>query len=72
MILIYIANSHFSERRVRRIQALEKEIKELRWNYMRDKAGVVIDSKQVEVAKSVEPLGLQNNNSRTKRIIIEQ
>ncbi len=68
--LIYIANAHFSEKRVRQIQAMEKDIKELRWRYMQQKASVMVDSKQSEVTRMVEPLGLKSSNERTKRIII--
>ena len=68
--LIYIANAHFSEKRVRQIQSMEKDIKELRWRYMQQKASVMVDSKQSEVMKMVEPLGLKNSNERTKRIIV--
>ena len=68
--LIYIANAHFSEKRVRQIQTMEKEIKELRWKYMQQKASVMVDSKQTEVTKMVEPYGLKSSNERTKRIII--
>jgi len=70
--LIYIANAHFSEKRVRQIQSMEKDIKELRWQYMQLKAQVMVDSKQTEVTKMVEPLGLKNSNERTKRIIVNE
>ena len=37
---------------------------------MQQKASVMVDSKQTEVTKMVEPYGLKSSNERTKRIII--
>ena len=72
LVLIYIANALNSERKIRQIQRLEKEIKELRWQYMSAKAELMLESKQSEVLKSVEPLGLNTNNARRKRIIVQE
>ena len=72
LLLIYIANALNSERKIRQIQRLEKEIKELRWQYMSAKADLMLESKQSEVLKSVEPLGLNTNNARRKRIIVQE
>jgi Bacteriodetes cell division protein (FtsL-like) len=72
LLLIYIANALNSERKIRQIQRLEKEIKELRWQYMSAKADLMLESKQSEVLKSVEPLGLNTNNARRKRIIVQK
>ncbi|MEN9611883.1 MAG: hypothetical protein RLZZ628_2697 [Bacteroidota bacterium] len=71
LLLIYISNALNSERKIRQIQRLEKEIKELRWQYMSAKADLMLESKQSEVLKTVEPLGLNTNNARRKRIIVQ-
>ncbi len=70
--LIYIANANFADKQVRKIQALEKEIKDLKWRYNSAKSDLMFDSKQSEVEKIVEPYGLRASNQRTKRIIIEK
>ena len=71
LLLIYIANAHYSEKKVREIQKLEKEIKATQWKYNAAKANLMKNNQQTQVAEEVAPLGLQNNNTRTKRIIIE-
>jgi hypothetical protein len=59
LALVYIANSHFAEKKIRRINKLGKEIKELRWEYLNVKSELMFRSKMSEVSKAVEPLGLK-------------
>ncbi len=70
--LIYIANANFADKQVRKIQALEKEIKDFKWRYNSAKADLMFDTKQSEVERIVEPYGLRASNQRTKRIVIEK
>ncbi len=66
---IYIANAHFAEKKVRDIQVLQKEMKENRWKYMSLKSQLMFNSKQVEVAKQVAPLGLKELTTKPKKIV---
>ncbi len=59
--LVYIANSHLAEKKVRRINKLSSEIKELKWEYLSVKSELMFRSKLSEVSKAVEPLGLKKN-----------
>lgn len=59
LALIYIANTHYADRSMMAINQLQKELKELRWQYMTSKSQLMYKSKQTEVAKLVESLGLQ-------------
>lgn len=68
--IIYIANAHYSEKKIRQIQAMEQDIRELRWKYMSLKSEVMYNSKQSEIAKDVEPNGLKSFSSRTKKIVV--
>ena len=70
--LIYVANANFSDKQVRKIQVLEKDIKDLKWRYNSAKSSLMFDSKQSEVEKIVAPFGLQSTNQKTKRIVIEK
>ena len=70
--LIYIANANFADKQVRKIQTLEKEIKDLKWRYNAAKAELMFDTKQSEVERIVTPFGLRASNQRTKRIIVEK
>lgn len=68
LALIYIANSHLAEKRIRRINKLGKEIKELKWEYLNVKSELMFRSKMSEVSKAVEPLGLKQLNSPPQKI----
>ncbi len=56
---IYIANAHYAERKVREIQTVQKELRELRWYYMSLKSEMMYQSKETEVAKLVDPIGIK-------------
>ena len=55
----YIANGHFADNTVRNINKVNRELKELQYEYKTLKSEVMFRSKQSELAKSVEPLGLK-------------
>lgn len=56
---LHIANNHLAETYARRITKIEKEVKELRWQYMTTTSGLMLKSKQSEVAKLVGTQGLK-------------
>lgn len=59
LVVLYIYNSHLAERQARSISQLEKDIKELRWQYTVTKSELMFQSKQSEVAKKLNPDGLE-------------
>ena len=67
---IYIANTHYAERNVREIQILQKEIKELRWNYMSLQSENMFNSKRSEVAKSMKEEGIRPQRTKPKKIVV--
>nr|WP_255578617.1 FtsL-like putative cell division protein [Chitinophaga sp. sic0106] len=71
LALIYIANSHLAEKKIRRINQLSKEIKELKWEYINVKSELMFQSKMSEVSKSVEQLGLKQLNSPPRKIVLK-
>ncbi|MGX5820489.1 FtsL-like putative cell division protein [Chitinophaga lutea] len=66
--LVYIANAHLAEKKVRRINKLSKEIKELKWEYLSVRSELMFRSKLSEVSKAVEPLGLKELSTPPQRI----
>jgi apolipoprotein N-acyltransferase len=70
--LVYIANSNYSQKQVRRVQTLQNELKDLKWRYNAAKADLMLNTKQSEVERDVNAYGLRASNQRTKRIIIEK
>ncbi|WP_316736114.1 FtsL-like putative cell division protein [Pedobacter aquatilis] len=69
--MIYIANSHFAVNNVRKIDKLNKEVKELRWEYKSMKAELMFKSKLTEVAKKVDTLGIKELIEPPKKIIVK-
>ena len=75
LAVIYIYNGHYADKTIRNINRTAKEVKELQWEYKTVKSEVMFQSKQSELAKAVEPLGLKelteapvvlNNESKMK------
>ena len=72
LAILHVANTHRIEKKARQINALEKELKELRWMYMTTKSDLMYKSKQSEVAKMVKELGLKESEKAPNKIIIEK
>jgi hypothetical protein len=59
LAVIYIYNGHYAEKTVRDINILNRELDELNYEYKTLKSEVMFRSKQSELSKAVEPLGLK-------------
>jgi hypothetical protein len=59
LAVIYIYNGHYADKTIRRINKTAKEVKELQYEYISVKSKVMYQSKQSELVKAVEPLGLK-------------
>ncbi len=70
--MLYIANSHMAVKNIRDIDRLNKEVKELSWEYKSLKADLMFKSKLTEVAKKVDTLGLKELTEQPKKIIISR
>ena len=70
LTMIYIGNTHSVESTIRRIDKMKSEVKEARWNYMSAKSDLMYKSKQTEVAKAVEEMGLKEMIDPPKKIVI--
>ena len=58
LAVVYIYNGHYADKTVRNINKVSRELKELQFEYKTLKSEVMFRSKQSELAKAVEPLGL--------------
>ncbi len=72
LAMIYISNQHFAENNVRNIDKLNKEVKELSWDFKTIKADLMLKSTQTEVAKQVDTLGLKEPIEPPKKIVITE
>lgn len=61
LIILYIGNSHYAERSVRKITKLERTVNDLRADYTTLKAEVMYKSKQSEVAELTKFMGLEES-----------
>src|SRR6266487_6493108 len=59
LAVLYIYNGHFADKTIRNINQTAKEVKELQYEYKTVKSEVMFRSKQSELIKAVEPLGLK-------------
>ena len=59
LAVIYIYNGHYADKTIRNINRTAKEVKELQYEYKTVKSDVMFRSKQSELVKAVEPLGLK-------------
>ncbi|HZF65234.1 MAG TPA: FtsL-like putative cell division protein [Chitinophagaceae bacterium] len=57
--VVYIYNGHFADKTIRDISKTQRELKELQYEYKTVKGDVLFRSKQSELVKAVEPLGLK-------------
>lgn len=57
--LVYIANSHFAERQIRKRDALLKEVKEMKTLYHIADASLSMARKQSHISMGVDSLGLK-------------
>ena len=70
--IFYIGNNHFSEKTAREIEKLEIEVEELRADYTSLKADYMFSSKQSEVARKVNKIGLVENETPPVKIIVSE
>jgi hypothetical protein len=59
LTVLYIYNGHYSDNIIKDINKTGKDVKELQYEYKTMKSEVMFRSKQSELAKAVEPLGLK-------------
>lgn len=59
LAVVYIYNGHYADKTIRRINQTSKEVRELQYEYIDVKSKVMNQSKQSELIKAVEPLGLK-------------
>ncbi len=57
--ILYIANGYYADDKIREVNKVTNEIKELRTEFISSKSDLMFISKQSEVAKAVTSLGLK-------------
>lgn len=57
--VLYIANGYYADDKIREVNKINNQIKELRTEYISSKSDLMFVSKQSQIAKAVESLGLK-------------
>jgi hypothetical protein len=57
--ILYIANSHFYDRTIRKINLLQEELEMLNVDYTMLKAEYMFDSKRSEIVDRLQPFGIE-------------
>jgi hypothetical protein len=70
--LIYISNTHYAEKTVRKISAMQAEVEDLRADYTTLKADLMFASKQSEVARKVGEIGLKESLKPPYKVVVEE
>jgi len=59
LTLVYIYNGHFAEKTIKDINRTAKELKELQYEHKTIRSELMFQSKESELVKAVQPLGLR-------------
>ena len=70
LTLIYIANAHYSEKKVREIQVVKAELKKLKWEYTAIQSDVMYHSKQSDIVKSLKDQKIELKRLNPKKILV--
>ena len=70
--ILYISNTHYAEKTVRDINAIQAEVEDLRADYTTLKADLMFASKQSEVARKVKDYGLKESFTPPYKIVVEK
>lgn len=68
LTVLYIANGHYADKNIRKINATAKHLKEMEYEFKTVKRDVIFRSKESELVKAVEPLGLKELTAPTIKI----
>jgi hypothetical protein len=68
LAVLYIANGHMSENRIRKINDTARRLKDLQYEYKTLKSEMMFKSRESEMVKAAQPLGLVIDSSSPFRI----
>ena len=70
--VLYVWNNHYAEKATRTIDKLEDEVEDLRADVTTLEADYMYSSKQSEVARNVESLGLEESKEPPIKIVVDE
>ncbi|MBE7176979.1 MAG: hypothetical protein INR69_11265 [Mucilaginibacter polytrichastri] len=70
LCMLYIANRHTAEDTLRHISKLNREVKELSWEYKSTKAELAFKSTRSEVAHRVDSMGVKESVQPPQQLVV--
>ena len=70
--LLYISNTHYAEKTVRKIDRVQSEVEDLRADYTTLKSDLMYASKQSEVARKVKIIGIEREFESPTKVVVEE
>lgn len=71
LTLLYIANAYYAERKVNRINQLNKQVKDLHSKYVSVKADLMYGMQRAELSKALLDEGIKENTTPPRVIMVE-
>ena len=71
MAICYISNGYYAEQKIREMNFITTELKELKSEYIISKSDLMFISKQSGVARAAEPLGIKESVVPPKKILVK-
>ncbi len=72
LVIVYVGNSHYSEKMIRKIGKLEVQVEDLRADFTTLKADYMYARLQSEVTKRVEGIGMEESSVPPYKIILKE
>lgn len=72
LAMIYIWSNHQAENTIRKIDRMQQEVEDLRADVTTLEAEYMYASKQSEVAKKIQPLGIEEIEEPPQKIVLEK
>lgn len=70
LALVYIGNNYYTEATSRNIDRINREIKELQFEYIYGKSTVMHESKQSEIARKLISTGIKESVEPVEKIVV--
>lgn len=68
LAMVYISNNYYAQRKIREMNRIETEMKELRFEYRSTNSYLMFESKQSEVARKLEGTGIEESTEPPKKL----
>ena len=72
LAILYIANTYIAERKIRKMDEIRGELKELRFEYINTKSDLMSQTKQSSITKKLANEGLKESVTPPNKLIVEE